>query len=251
METSETVQQHNPRTISGVVRYLIFHPLDAVILRWNWKAAVLSAMLRAPIFLVAYRKEGMALAIGAALSQFLFRTVFGGVNGAIIQAFSKVEPAWHALLTVPFILACFSHIVEFFVQVAYDRYNGTTSGSKAITVSIIISVISAVFNLFAMRRGALLVKDEEQQSLWKDFKSFPRIIFEFLMFAPSLIYRMLRQKQYLQSAATTIVTTIGTAVIAGLLRGKMSWAIVTGTSTFVLIIISIIGIALFRSKKLG
>ena len=80
------------------------------------KAAVLSALLRSPIFFAAYRKEGLALALGAMLAQFFFRTVFGGVNGAIIQAFSKVEPAWHALLTVPLVLAVFSHVIEFIVS---------------------------------------------------------------------------------------------------------------------------------------
>ena len=177
----------NPETlhrVSDVFRYLIKHPLETTVLRWNWKAAVLSAMLRAPIFFVTYisKKDGLKLAIGAAIAQSIFRFIFGGVNGAIIQAFSKVEPAWHAILTVPLVLAAFSHVIEFVVQTLYDNQTRADRKGKAIAVSILISAISAVFNLFAMRRGALLVKDESQQSIWRDLKRMPWLAFEFLSF---------------------------------------------------------------------
>ncbi len=206
-------------------------------------------MLRAPIFFFAYRKEGIGLAIGAAFAQFLFRTIFGGIYGAIIQAFSKVEPAWQALLTVPLVLACFSHLMEFIVQTFYDTYNGTTSGNKAILVSIIISVLSAVFNLFAMRRGALLVKDEQQQSLWKDFKSFPHITFEFIIFAPLKIYEMLHRGEYLKSILTTLMTSLGLGLTVGLLRGKSSWGVVTGSSVLALIIVLVGIISIVNARK--
>jgi hypothetical protein len=177
----------NPQTmhrVSDVFRHLIRHPLETTVLRWNWKAAVLSALLRAPIFFVTYisKKDGLKLAVGAAIAQSIFRFIFGGVNGAIIQAFSKVEPAWHAILTVPLVLAAFSHIIEFVVQTLYDNQTGANRKGKAIAVSIIISAISAVFNLFAMRRGALLVKDESEQSIWRDLKRMPWLAFEFLSF---------------------------------------------------------------------
>ena len=171
-------------SILDVFRYLVRHPIEMLILRWNWKAAVLSALLRAPIFFTAYifKKEGLAIALGAMAAQMIFRTAFGGVNGAIIQSFSKVEPAWHAVLTVPIILAVFSHTMEYIVQTLYDNYTGVNGKGKAIAVSILISAISAVFNLFAMRRGVLLVRDESQQSIWRDLKRMPWIALEFLSF---------------------------------------------------------------------
>lgn len=170
--------------VFDVLRYLLRHPIETVVWRWNWKAAVLSALLRAPIFFFTYlfKKDGLKLAVGAAIAQSVFRFVFGGVNGAIIQSFSKVEPPWHAVLTVPIMLAVFSHLVEFGVQTVYDNQTGVTGKGKAITISIIVSAISAVFNLFAMRRGALLVKDESEQSLWFDLKRMPWLALEFISF---------------------------------------------------------------------
>ena len=96
-----------PSKVIDITIELFKHPFDALVLRWNWKAAVLSAVLRAPIFFFTYlfKKDGLKLAIGAALVQSLFRLIFGGINGAIIQSYSRVEPAWHAVLTVPLILA--------------------------------------------------------------------------------------------------------------------------------------------------
>ena len=171
-------------TVFAVALNILRHPIDTLILRWNWKAAVLSALLRAPIFFFAYffKKDGLKLAIGAAIVQSSFRLIFGGVNGAIIQSFSKVEPAWHAVLTVPIILATFSHFVEYFVQTAYDNQTGVDGKGRAIAISVVVSAISAIFNLFAMRRGALLVKDESQQSIWRDLKRMPWLALEFLSF---------------------------------------------------------------------
>ena len=182
--------------VFDVFKYIVRHPIEMLVLRWNWKAAVLSALLRAPIFFITYvfKKDGLKLAIGAAIAQSIFRFIFGGVNGAIIQSFSKVEPAWHAVLTVPLVLAAFSHLIEYVVQTLYDNQTGVNGKGKAIAVSIIISAISAIFNLFAMRRGALLVKDESEHSIWRDLKRMPWLALEFISFPLIWTWRKSRKK---------------------------------------------------------
>jgi len=186
--------------LSEITLYLFQHPLLAMIFRWNWKAAVLSSLLRTPIFLSTYlfQKQGIADAISVTLALAVFRVIFGGVNGAIIQAFRRVQPAWHAVLTVPIVLAAFSHVVEYAVLATYDAVTGTQGKTKAILFSIIVSIISAVFNLFAMRRGALIVKDETMQSFWRDLIRMPWLIFEFISFP--LIWTYKRQRQRLRDS---------------------------------------------------
>jgi hypothetical protein len=181
--------------VFGVLAALVRHPLDTVVYKWNWKAAVLSSILRAPIFFWAYlfQRHGVATAFGAMLAQAFFRVIFGGVNGAIIQSFRRVQPAWHAVFTVPLFLAAISHVMEFTVSSIYDAMTGMHGKNKAILVSIFISVISAVFNLFAMRRGALLVKDESGQSLWRDLLRMPWIALEFISFP--LVWTIRKTKQ--------------------------------------------------------
>jgi hypothetical protein len=240
-------------TIGGVTRYLLANPFDAVVFHWNWKAGLLSALMRSLIFLAAYlwRKEALWLAIGAMAAQFVFRMIFGGVNGALIQAYTRVEPAWQAALCVPLVLAFVSHLIEFMVQTAYDHYAGTSSKGKAIMASVIVSVISAVFNLFAMRRGALLVKDKDSQSLWKDIKRFPLITTQFIFFVPWKVWQMIRDKRYAASIISTLFTSAGLGVVVGILRGKASWGYVTGGSVLILIVISVGLIAAFQSRKLN
>lgn len=141
-------------------------------------------MLRAPIFFFSYlfNKDGLKLAVGAAVVQSVFRLIFGGINGAIIQSYSKVEPAWHAVLTIPIVLATVSHLMEYVVQAFYDSQTRVDGKGRAIFISVVVSAISAVFNLFAMRRGALLVKDESQQSIWRDLRRMPWLALEFISF---------------------------------------------------------------------
>ena len=192
-------------SVIDVFKHLIRHPLESLFYRWNWKAAVLSALLRAPIFFFTYffKKEGVKVALGAALAQSIFRFVFGGVNGSVIQSFRRVEPAWHAVLTVPLVLATFSHVIEYIVQYFYDQNVGSKGKASAIAVSVIISIISAVFNLFAMRRGALLVKDESRQSLGRDLIRMPWLIFEFISFPLVWTYKRKRAKVHaLKTPAT-------------------------------------------------
>ena len=181
--------------LSEITAYLLKHPLRGMILRWNWKAASLSALLRASIYLFTYVKHGLAEAIGVTIALSVFRFLFGGVNGAIIQSYRRVQPAWHAVLTVPLLLAAMSHVMEFFVLTGYDSVVGTTGGKKnAILISVVVSIISAIFNLFAMRRGALIVRDESMQSFWRDLVRMPWLIFEFISFPLVWTYKRKRAK---------------------------------------------------------
>jgi hypothetical protein len=180
--------------LSEITAYLLRHPLRGMILRWNWKAASLSALLRASIYLTAYFKHGFAEAVGVTLALSVFRFLFGGVNGAIIQSYRRVQPAWHAVLTVPLLLAAMSHVMEFIVLTGYDAVFGTVGKKNAILISVVVSIISAIFNLFAMRRGALIVRDESMQSFWRDLVRMPWLIFEFISFPLVWTYKRKRAK---------------------------------------------------------
>jgi hypothetical protein len=249
-EMNDLQPQIMPETISGVLKVLLKNPLG-IIRRWHWKAAVMSGLLRAPIFFLSYKKEGIAVAIGATLAQFFSRMIFGGVNGSIIQSFSRVQPQWHAFLAVPLVLATFSHVIEFLVQSVFDNYNGTSSMGKAITVSVAISILSAIFNLYIMSRGSFLVKDERQQSLWKDLQSAPRLIFDFVAFVPLKICEMIGEKSYASALLTAILTSVTAGSLIGMSRGKLHWGIIATSITFGLILLSVIIIFALNLRKLN
>jgi hypothetical protein len=50
-----------------------------------------------------------------------------------------------------------------------------------------------------MRRGALLVKDESEQSIWRDLKRMPWLAFEFLSFPLIWTWRRSKKKPALGS----------------------------------------------------
>lgn len=188
--------------LSEITAYLLRHPVKAMILRWNWKAASLSALLRASIYLGAYVRHSVAEAVGVTIALSVFRFIFGGVNGAIIQSYRRVQPAWHAVLTVPLLLAALSHLMEFVVLTGYDAVFGSIPKKNAILISIVVSIISAIFNLFAMRRGALIVRDESMQSFWRDLIRMPWLIFEFISFP--LVWTYKRKRAKVRAAKTQL-----------------------------------------------
>jgi hypothetical protein len=193
---------------------------------WNYKGAVLSGFLRAPIFLITYLvgKEALTLAIAAALVQFVFRFFFAGVGGALIQAFRKVEPAWKALLAILLLIPAISHFFEFILQAAFAQITNTQNLTHhAILRSVTVSIISALFTLFAMRRGIMIVGESESKSLISDISRLPVVIFHFIAFIPNEIYFMLRRGAYLAALISIIAFGIFAQMMVWAITNKASW----------------------------
>ena len=198
--TSQSIEEHEgfsevvenspaPHRVVDVFRYLVRHPVEMLIWRWNWKAALFSGVLRSLIYLFTHLKEGWRAALGAMSVEFFFRLVVSGASGSLVQAFHNAAPVWLATLCIMIMLPAFSHTIEFTLH----TLNGDVNKGKAIIISISFSIISAIFNLFAMRRDALLVKDARAQSLGQDLVQLPKIVVEF-MFYP-LIWLWNRNKK--------------------------------------------------------
>lgn len=178
MKEEEMENSPAPHKVIDVFRYLVRHPVEMLVWRWNWKAAVLSGIMRGSIYLFTHLKFGWRSALGAMSVEFVFRVIVSGASGSLVQAFHRAQPIWLATLCVMILLPAFSHVIEF----SLHTLNGDVNKGKAIVISVSFSIISAIFNLFAMRRNALLVKDENQQPLWKDMVKMPKIVGEFLLY---------------------------------------------------------------------
>jgi hypothetical protein len=207
-------------TISEALRNVWEEP-GQFVKNWNYKGAVLSGVLRSPIFLITYLagRESLKLAVGAAAIQFLFRFAFAGVGGTLIQGFRRVEPPWKALLAIMLILPAISHLFEFVIQASFAYFTSTQDHTdEAILRSITVSIISALFTLFAMRRNVMIVGEEESRSLLHDISRFPVLVFEFCAFIPNEIASYIRRGAWI-SAAIAIVSFGAFAQI-------MVWALV-------------------------
>jgi hypothetical protein len=83
----------------------------------------------------------------------------------------------------------FMPAVDHTIEYALHYANGTKKLAASIAASVSLSMLSSVFNLFAMRRGVLIVGDE-RASLIDDLRRLPRVIFDFVMTIPRTLRRI-------------------------------------------------------------
>jgi hypothetical protein len=142
---------------------------------WNWKSAALSALMRAMLFLGANAPEGWRAAWGACGAELAFRACTSGFYGAATQACATARPAWAASVAAVAVIPIVSHSLEFTVH--YLR--GTPALGRSIALSVLFTVVSTMFHLFAMRRGALVV-GAAGAPLADDLRRMPSLIAEFI-----------------------------------------------------------------------
>jgi len=130
--------------------------------------------------------RGLESASAAMLVEFLYRALTAGFYGAITQAFRKAEPAWAAGFAVLGLLPIISHSLELTVHLL----RGTPKIITSLTASICFTVVSTLFNLYAMRRGALVV-GAEGRPLTADLKMMPRLICGFLAAGPASLRKLI------------------------------------------------------------
>ncbi|GAC1446760.1 MAG: hypothetical protein NVSMB56_08500 [Pyrinomonadaceae bacterium] len=177
-----------PPQVSEVFANLLRHPSRVIGRHWNWKAAVLSSIIRATLFFATTISAGAKAAMAATVIEFIFRAVVSGVFGALIEAFCRAEPAWASILTIGLIIPVIAQVLELLVHWLY----GTPNLRTGIIVSTAFTALASVFNLFAMRRGALIIGDE-RGSLFDDLRRMPVIFFEFIAIVPLTLWRFIRK----------------------------------------------------------
>ena len=173
-----------PVSVNDALRWIVFHPWEALGRRWNYKAAILSSVLRATLFCLVNMSAGLDAAVAAMTTEFCFRFATSGFYGAITQAFRRVEPARAGTLAAIVVLPLVAHSLEFVVH----WWRGTAVLGPSILASVIFTILSTTFNLFAMRHGALIV-GRERRSLLSDLAVMPRLLVLFVTTAARSVVR--------------------------------------------------------------
>ena len=162
-----------------VLRRFVREPRKYLLARWNWKSAVLSSLFRAAIFFFVNLTAGLPAAMAAMSTELVFRGITSGFYGALTEGFREAEPPWAAALGVLVALPLANHSTEFVVH----WLRGTRNLAPSIAASVIFTAISTLFNLYAMRRGALIV-GTGRGSLVEDLRRMPRLILDFIFLIP-------------------------------------------------------------------
>ncbi len=173
-------------TVAGVLRSLARMPRELLLLRWNWKASLFSSAFRGTVFLAANTGAGWRAAVGAAAAEFLYRSATAGFYGAVTQSFRRVEPRWKGTMAVMVLLPLVAHSLE----LALHWWRGTPNLLASIAASAGFTAVSTTFNLYAMRRGALLV-GAGAGTLAGDLRAIPRLIAGFLLAGPRSLAALL------------------------------------------------------------
>lgn len=241
-------------TVGDVFSSLAHHPAQ-IVLRWNWKAAMLGAILRASFYFTVYKasRENWIVTLTAVLVEFSFRFFTSGISGSLVQSFRRARPIWLATLIVSISLPVFSHSVEFITHYAQEKYFNTVFAAsennarqKAFVYSVMFSILSALFNLFVMRHGVLLVgAGRETKTLWNDLKLIPFLILEFITFLPLKMIEFSKNRHF--ASAFGIFLSFGLIVggILGTFRGKWSWAWTTALGAWAILFVWTIMVAVF------
>jgi len=169
-----------------LLRRLVLRP-QQVLLLWNWKSALLSVVLRGPIFVAAGARQGWRAALAALLTESIFCALSAGFYGAVVQILKDAEPQWLTGVFLTVVMPVTFQVLEYLLH----WFRGTPHLRVAAIVSLVVSAISALFNWYAMRRGTLLVGGEGG-GFGGDLHRLPRLLVGFVAVLPRKIVRKLQ-----------------------------------------------------------
>jgi hypothetical protein len=180
-------QQQSPSEVAAVLFDLVLHPAQTFYHSWNWKAALLSAMLRAPLFLMATLRQGMEAVSIAVIAEVVYSAAISGSYGSVVQKLRRAHPLWASglliLVILPGLLLWFDYLLHL--------YTGMTNLKGGMLAAGSLSVLSSLFNWYLMSRDSLLV-GQEGRSFASDLKRMPRMLTDFVCWVPRHCYSLLR-----------------------------------------------------------
>jgi len=163
-------------SVGGVLRLVVRHPWRYLGRRWNYKSAAMSSLFRGLLFFAVNLGAGLGAALGAMAAEFGFRFVMAGFYGALTQAFRRAKPERDATIAAMVVLPLVGHSLE----LALHWARGTPRLAESILASVALTALSTAFNLFAMRRGALIIGDGSK-SLFHDLALMPSLLTAFIL----------------------------------------------------------------------
>jgi len=159
-------------TVLQAIQDLGRRPWWHVRTHWNWKTALISVAVRGSVFFVTNLGFGVTMATRAWLVDTAFRIPLVGISGAVDQALADAAPAWAATTVVMVAVPVASRAIEGLIH----WVAGTPELLVGVLTSLVFSAVSNPLTLCAMRRGALVVGADGEDSLVRDLARLPRIV---------------------------------------------------------------------------
>ncbi|HEY4356600.1 MAG TPA: hypothetical protein VGN16_12685 [Acidobacteriaceae bacterium] len=174
--------------LSTALAAILLHPWRNLVGLWNWKAASLSALLRAATFLATNLRAGSHKAVRAMLVEAVFAILAAGTLGAVTQRLRATRPFAATALTVwlglPILLVA--------AQTVVHRLAGTPHLRTGLIVSFCFAAVASGFTWYTVRRGVMLA-GRETTPLAADARALPQVIFDFLLAGPRALFHLSRE----------------------------------------------------------
>jgi hypothetical protein len=165
---------------------IVRRPVTNLLSAWNWKAALISVVIRATLFFSTNLRSGGGRALRAGLVEAGFAILAAGLLASVTQRLRATRPVWATALVVwlaiPLLLLA--------VQSTVHRAFGTPHMKAGLILSLCMAAVGSGFNWYAQRRGVLVTGEGARGG---DFKALPGVILDFAMAGPRALLRAARQ----------------------------------------------------------
>lgn len=145
----------------------------------------MSATVRSSIYLLAMTRSGAHACVSLVLVEMAYVSLTAGVYAGMQQRALGLRSPWLGNSLVVIGVPGFAQLFEWLTH----RAVGPAAPARAIVVSGIFTLISALFHLHVMRRGVFLTGDAGR-TLAHDLRRIPRLVLDFVLYPYQLISTM-------------------------------------------------------------
>jgi len=149
---------------------------ELVLSCWNWKCALMSATARSIVYLTAMMHSSLKSGLSIVLVEMAYVTLTAGLYAGLQQKALGLRSRMLGNLAIVVGVPGFSQLMDWVAHWA----TGSAAPARATVAVCIFALISALFHLHVMRRGAFLTGDEGR-SLVEDFKRIPLLTVGFVV----------------------------------------------------------------------
>jgi hypothetical protein len=158
---------------------------------WNWKCALMSATARSLVYLAAMARAGQRGGLSVVAVEMIYVILTAGVYAGLQQKALGFRSHLLGNLTIVCGVPMLAQILDWLTH----RAVGAAAPGKATLAVCAFAIVSALFHLHVMRRGAFLT-GHTGRSLFDDFRRMPRLTAGFVLapvvFLSSMSARMAR-----------------------------------------------------------
>lgn len=143
---------------------------------WNWKCALLSATARSIVYLAALAQSRNTGSLPIVLVEILYVAATAGIYAGIQQRSLELRPRLLGNLAIVLGVPLLAQALDWLAH----RAAAAPVPPRATIAVCIFAILSALFHLHVMRRGAFLT-GRNGRTLRDDFRRMPRLILDFAM----------------------------------------------------------------------